>query len=82
MPKGDKYIGLTQYLEKSNKSEITLSFKQIESIAGVTLPKSAYEYREFWSNTTSHSIAYGWMNAGYKTTNVDVNGEHITFEIV
>ena len=82
MPKGDKYIGLTHYLEKSNKNELTLSFKQIESITGFTLPQSAYVHREFWSNTTSHSIAFGWMNAGYKTTNVDINNEHVTFSTI
>ena len=32
MPKGDKYIALTAYLEKSGKDEIKMSFSEIEKI--------------------------------------------------
>ena len=72
MPKGDKYIALTNYLKDTNREIIKLSFKEIEQIIGEKLSKSAYNYHEFWSNTTSHSIAFGWFNAGYKKKFVDI----------
>ncbi|SDY63496.1 hypothetical protein SAMN05660462_00534 [Proteiniborus ethanoligenes] len=80
MPKGDKYIGLTRFLEKSNEDKLTLSFAQIESLIGDSLPLSAKVHRAFWSNTKTHSVAYGWMNANYRTIDVDLGNELITFK--
>ena len=80
MPKGDKYIALTNYLRNTNREIIKLSFKEIEQIIGEKLSKSAYNYPEFWSNTTSHSIAFGWFNAGYKKKFVDIGNEYVIFE--
>ena len=80
MPKGDKYIALTNYLKDTNREIIKLSFKEIEQIIGEKLSKSAYNYHEFWSNTTSHSIAFGWFNAGYKKKFVDISNEYVIFE--
>ena len=80
MPKGDKYIALTNYLRNTNREIIKLSFKEIEQIIGEKLSKSAYNYPEFWSNTTSHSIAFGWFNAGYKKKLVDIGNEYVIFE--
>lgn len=80
MPKGDKYVGLTRYLEGCGIDELTLSFDQIENLIGDTLPQSAYDHRAFWSNTKTHSVAFGWMDAEYKTTNVDFSNKLITFK--
>ena len=44
MPKGDKYIALTNYLRNTNREIIKLSFKEIEQIIGEKLSKSAYNY--------------------------------------
>lgn len=80
MPKGDKYIGLTRYLEGCGKDELILSFVQIENLIGDTLPQSAYDHRAFWSNTNTHSVAFGWMDAGYKTTTVDFGNRLVTLK--
>lgn len=79
MPKGDKFIGLTAYLEKCGKDEIKMSFSDIEKILGLRLSKSAYLYPEYWCNTKSHSIAYGWLNAGYRSQNVDMAEQTVEF---
>ena len=78
MPKGDKYIGLYDYLKSSDKPIIKLSFTQIEQIIGDTLPESAIKYAEaWWSNDKTHSQAVSWMNAGYETDCVsDTYEEH------
>lgn len=66
MPKGDKYINLTNYLKNINEENVKMSFKDIENLLGEKLCDSAYKYSKFWSNTESHSIYFGWFNAGYK----------------
>lgn len=79
MAKGDKYIALTMYLEKCGKDKVVMNFKEIESVIGTKLSNSAYKYAEFWSNTKSHSSAFGWMNAGYRSQNVNLTNQTIEF---
>lgn len=79
MAKGEKYIELTSYLEKCGKDELRLTFSEIESILGCKLIDSAYEYPALWSNSESHSIAFGWLNAGYNTRNVDILNQTVEF---
>lgn len=64
MPKGDRYIGLTRYLQNSGCDEVTLSFEQIANIVG-GLPDAAYRYQAYWSDGSGGSFSYGWLNAGY-----------------
>lgn len=79
MPKGDKYIGLANYLKTKTESTIIMTFHEIEKLIDTTLPKSAYKHRAFWSNTLSHSVAYGWLDSGYKTESVDFVNQQVTF---
>ena len=80
MPKGDKYIGLTNYLKDKMVSFIIMTFYEIENQIWDILPESAYKHRAFWSNTYTHSVAFGWLEAGYKTTSVDFKNKQVTFE--
>lgn len=79
MPKGDKYSALTTYFEKCDEEKIKLSFSEIERILGFKLADSAYLYSAFWANTESHSIAFGWLDAGYKTQNVNIKAQTVEF---
>ncbi len=80
MSKGNAYIGITSYLEKCNRTSITMSFMDVKKVNGDHLPMSAYKHNAWWSNTESHSQAFGWMNAGYRTTDVDIIAQRVTFE--
>ncbi len=80
MPKGDKYINLTNYLKNINEENVKMSFKDIENLLGEKLCDSAYKYSKFWSNTESHSIYFGWFNAGYKKKFVDIDKKIVIFE--
>lgn len=80
MPKGDKYIGLTNYLKQCGRDSETLSFDEIERYIGDSLPPSAYKHNAFWSNTRTHSVAFGWLEAGYQTTQRNLKNKQITFE--
>ena len=79
MAKGDKYISLTAYLEKSGQDVVKMSFNEIEKVIGDKLSQSAYKYPAFWSNTESHSISFGWMNAGYLSCNLNLKKQTIEF---
>ena len=79
MPKGDKFIALTAYLEKCGKDEIKMSFSEIDRIIGFRLPDSAYAYPAQWSNSESHSLACGGLNAGYLTRQVNMPEQTVEF---
>ena len=59
---------------------MSLTFSQIENAIGFSLPESARQYREFWANTTTHSIALSWLSVGYKTVDVNLANETVVFE--
>lgn len=70
-----KYQGLESYLNSSPSTinEITLSFPQIETIIGDSLPSSALNYREWWANqldTTNRPQARAWVRAGFMVDEV------------
>ncbi len=76
-----KYIKLFEYFELQEKDKITLLFSDIEKIIGFDLPASAYKYSAYWSNDyKTHSISRTWMDAGYKSSNVDIVNKQITFD--
>ncbi len=66
-----KYDPLKDYLIRLESDEVTLSFADIESIIGNSLPPSAFKYDVWWDNIgdstlTQHSHAKSWHAAGYK----------------
>jgi len=75
-----KYKNLSNYLAKSGKDVIDLTFPEIEEILQDTLPPCARDHRANWSNTRSISLARSWMDVGYRTTTVDVYNEKVRFE--
>jgi hypothetical protein len=76
-----KYQPLRQHLAGLGNDRIRLSFGEIERILRSTLPNSARQYAPWWANTGgSHIQADAWMGAGWRTAQVDVPGERVTFE--
>lgn len=75
-----KYEPLGDFLKKTNKPVISLSFKEIEEIIGFTLPNSALKHGEFWSSgQNSHTHAFVWIDAGYIVSKKDLIGQRIEF---
>lgn len=74
-----KYDILGKYLEKSNKDEITLTYKEIETILGFCLPSSAYKYYVFWGKGITHVRRNAVEKHGYKPTKRDNKKEFVTF---
>lgn len=79
MPKGDKYIDLTNYLKNSNDNNLKIAFREIETILGFKFPTSARSHKEWWGNDHTHSQATAWENAGYKTQDVSILNEEVSF---
>jgi hypothetical protein len=76
-----KYDPLRRHLMGTAGDRIRLSFTEIESILRFSLPSSARRYAPWWANTSgSHIQADAWTSAGWRTAQVDVGGERVTFE--
>jgi hypothetical protein len=57
-----------------------MTFQQVESIIGGPLPASARRHRPWWANdATGHAHANAWLRAGYRTEQVDMEGEKLVF---
>lgn len=82
MTEGTKYHPLFEYLLFSGQGRLSMSFSEIESLIGGRLPPSARKREEWWSNSQSgHSQARAWMRANYRTSNVDLKRETVTFTL-
>jgi hypothetical protein len=76
----DKFGALKQYLVSSGKSDITLSFAEIESIIGTALCKSAYTYSAYWQPSPTHKMPNTILAAGYRIASIDLSGKRIALE--
>ncbi len=80
MPKGDKFIELTNFLELCKKEELSMTFYEIEKILGCKLSYSAYNYREQWSNTVHQTLPFAWLNAGYIVSDINMDDKIVVFK--
>jgi len=75
-----KYDPLRGYLRQQTRSRVAMTFRQIEAVIGGPLPASARKHRPWWANdATGHAHANAWLEAGYRTEQVDMDGEKLVF---
>ena len=75
-----KYTPLEIHLRKLRESSVPMTFDEIEKIIGAKLPPSADSHRAWWSNNPSNGvITQAWLNAGYKSADVDMKGRKLVF---
>lgn len=75
-----KYDPLTSFLAAKAGREIRLSFAEIEQIIGQKLPEKSKAHRPWWSNNPNNNVmTKAWLAAGYKTAQVDIANEMLTF---
>ncbi|MEK4762846.1 GNAT family N-acetyltransferase [Viridibacillus sp. FSL E2-0187] len=75
-----KYIPLAEYFSSAKDDKIQLSFTEIETIMGHSLPNSSYLNKSWWKKTKpplKHYLA--WIEQGYYVTTIQP-GYHVTFE--
>ncbi|UBF25957.1 helix-turn-helix domain-containing protein [Kovacikia minuta CCNUW1] len=75
-----KYQPLLEYLRRSDRPQVTLTFTEIEALMAESLPGSARNKRDWWSNRSKGALqATAWMNAGFLVEDLDLEGEQVTF---
>lgn len=75
-----KYEPLERYLRESRRTEVPLSFSEIEAIIGAKLPPAAHVHRAWWSNNPSNNVmTKSWLAAGFVSERVDIGGEKLVF---
>jgi predicted DNA-binding protein (UPF0251 family) len=75
-----KYFPLNQFLSRSSKKRVRLSFTEIEKILDAPLPESAKRGRSFWSNRARGGVqAAAWLEAGFRVADVDLIGRVVVF---
>jgi hypothetical protein len=77
-----KYEKLFDYLVGLEKFEWRATFEEIEEILERRLPKSARLYPAWWSNGGHLSQTSPWINAGWRTSDLNLSGETIRFQRV
>ena len=74
-----KYDRLGTYLRGQGKDYVPMTFAQIERVVGTKLPKSR-NHQAWWSNSTSNNVmTQVWLDAGYRTEQVDVVAHKLVF---
>jgi hypothetical protein len=76
-----KYQPLTEFLKASLAHQVPMTFAEVESILGATLPISAYEHPAWWANDggKSHVQAKAWLSVGYRTEQIDKQAKKLVF---
>jgi hypothetical protein len=75
-----KYTALTKHLSSRSGSRLPMSFAEVETILGFPLPASARSHRPWWANSAhGHVQSRGWLDAGYQSEQVDLEGEKLVF---
>lgn len=55
------------------------TFQDIERILGKGLPRSAYEYRAWWSNDPTKPQSAAWLDEGWRTMSLSMSERRLTF---
>ncbi len=77
-----KYHLLYEHLCGLQAEEWQVTFAEIETIVGFSLPASAHKRRAWWANQrdiTSRPQALAWTAAGWKTAEVDMHTKTLVF---
>lgn len=79
MGKGDKFANLHRYFSQLDKDEVAMTFKELESIIGEKLSKSAYQYQAYWYDSPTHMLPKCWVENDYKMTSLNLKEQKVIF---
>ena len=76
-----KFNKLKEVLEKLTAAEWRVTFNELQKLIDVELPASAWKYPGWWSNNPSNnSMTKIWLQEGWYTEQVDIDGQTIVFK--
>jgi hypothetical protein len=78
---GTKYSPLSRYLARRARFTdlVTLSFHQIESIIGDSLPVVAFQSAGWWENKPTSAHRQAWLDVGWHVESVDMEKRIVAF---
>jgi hypothetical protein len=75
-----KYEALKLFFAAQRRPRLRMTFEEVARAAKVRLPASAYEHPAWWANdSSSHVQAKAWLDARYRTENVDIEAQSVEF---
>lgn len=79
-PRGS-YSLLASHLKAQDRAvtSLPMTFQEIERILGKELPRSAFDYRAWWTNDPSKPQSAAWLNEGWRAIAVNVGARRLTF---
>src|ERR1051326_4072218 len=76
-----KYDPLGKFLREQKRSEVPMTFAEIERVTGVKLPPKAQQHRAWWSNNPGNNVMTKvWLAAGFRSEQVDMDGKKLVFK--
>lgn len=76
-----RYGSLCEHLRALQETEWRASFAEVEEVLGFDLPASARSHAAWWSNG-GHSHARAWLDAGFRTSELDISRRTLRFRRV
>jgi hypothetical protein len=78
-----KYTRLGEFLRSQRSKVVPMTFAEIERVIGGKLPPNSPHYPAWWSNNPSNNVMTKvWLDAGFRTEQVDVKSRKIVFRRV
>lgn len=78
-----KYDALSGFFQTQTGNLLRMTFDEVEQEAGFDLPASARKHQAWWANDRDrHVQAKAWLDAGYESEQVDMNGQALVFKRV
>ena len=74
-----KYAPMQRHLLALTEDRWDATFQEVEAILGGPLPASARKHQAWWSNTTSLVSGRSWVAAGWRTRDVQIREERVSF---
>jgi hypothetical protein len=76
-----KYKALSNFLADHGGDSWKVSFDHLESLLGISLPRTAREKASWWENDDSSPKphAKAWLDQGFRTSALDMAGGEVTF---
>lgn len=78
MSSGGKYDLLRDRLRSRPHEPVEFDFEAVADLVG-GLPDSAYRYRAWWANDSTHTQADAWLAVGRRVELVDLHHRRVRF---